>query len=126
LLEDRLGHALPEVEEIPVYIEEDGTSGLNLALMTRRTEAQEHWYGNTEFTQLDMMARLVDSMGDENELDEIDEDAIAGELVDSTLHEENEENADSDATPESDESDTNPDIVTDEPAATEEQTPEPN
>jgi hypothetical protein len=81
-LEEIASKPLPEVEELPLHVHEDGITTLALALRMRQTEALEHWRGNTSFSQLDILSKLLElesiTVGEEEAVEveaEADEDA---------------------------------------------------
>lgn len=53
---------LPEVEELETDFYEDGIQSLAMSLRTRQIEATEHWKGNKNFSQFDLMQMLVENL----------------------------------------------------------------
>lgn len=82
LLEAKNKQPLPEIEELPIHLYEDGIAPIQLALTMRQVEAMHHWQGDTSFSQYDMVqqmvASLIEKMGDE----EFD-DVLSGSELDS-------------------------------------------
>ena len=56
---------LPEVEELECHYYEEGIESLQLSLTTRQMEAIEHWKGNKNVRQVDIMRRLIEEMEEE-------------------------------------------------------------
>jgi hypothetical protein len=76
-LEENARQPLSEVEELPIHFQEEGVEPLAMALKMRQIEAFEHWQGNTQFSQFDIiqsMMALDEFEDDEVEDDEIEED----------------------------------------------------
>jgi hypothetical protein len=57
---------LPEIEEIPLYIYEEGLGRLKAALTFRNIEALQHWQGNKNANQFDLMESVIDSFLKDN------------------------------------------------------------
>jgi hypothetical protein len=59
-LEKQIAEALPEVEELETNFYEDGIGSLSMSLQMRLIEAMEHWKGNKNFSQLDIMKMIME------------------------------------------------------------------
>jgi hypothetical protein len=68
-LEAEARRPLPEAEDIPLHIYEDGLGPIATTLKMRQIEAYEHWQGNTSFSQFDLLQRLMDFAPEEDELE---------------------------------------------------------
>jgi hypothetical protein len=66
-LEKQMKKTLPEVEELETHFYEDGIQSLAMSLRTRQIEATEHWKGNKNFSQFDLMQMLLENL-QENEI----------------------------------------------------------
>lgn len=65
-LEKRMKKTLPEVEELGVHFYEDGIENMDMSLRMRHVEAIEHWKGNKNFTQHDVMNTILERLDDED------------------------------------------------------------
>ena len=65
-MEKELKKAIPEVEEIDIHFYEDGIESISFALRMRLLEATEHWKGNKNFSQFDIMEALLEKFADED------------------------------------------------------------
>lgn len=63
-MEEKSKQKLPEIEEIAVSIHDEGISILEMALRMKHIEAWEHWQGNKNFTQYDLIQNMLASMPD--------------------------------------------------------------
>lgn len=61
-MEEKSKQKLPEIEEIAVSIHDQGISILEMALRMKHIEAWEHWQGNENFTQYDLIQNMLASM----------------------------------------------------------------
>jgi hypothetical protein len=68
-LEAEAKRPLPEAEDIPLHIYEDGFGPIATTLKMRQIEAYEHWQGNTSFSQFDLLQRLMDFAPEDDELE---------------------------------------------------------
>jgi hypothetical protein len=66
-IEEQITKTLPEIEEIPAHIYEDGLIHLEMSLIIRHMEATEHWNGNKNYNRLDV---FQDLFGDLEDIDE--------------------------------------------------------
>ncbi|GBF82338.1 hypothetical protein [Aphanothece sacrum] len=64
-MEEKSKYPLPEIEEIGLNIHGDGISLLEMALKMKNIEALEHWKGNANFTQYDLIQQMLASMPDD-------------------------------------------------------------
>lgn len=58
-LNKQMKKSLPEVEELEAHFYEDGIKSLELALKVRQVEAFEHWKGNKNFSQFDIVQKML-------------------------------------------------------------------
>jgi hypothetical protein len=65
-LEKALKTQLPEVEELNLYFYEDGIKSVIITLEMRELEAVEHWEGNKDFSQFDILTELVENIDDDD------------------------------------------------------------
>jgi hypothetical protein len=65
-LEKQMKQVLPEVEELRTNFYEDGIQGLEMSLQMRQIEAMEHWNGNKNFSQFDVMKTMLERLEDED------------------------------------------------------------
>ncbi len=63
-MEQQLRKPLPEVEEIENNFYDAGIESVSLTLKMRSIEAVEHWRGNKNFSQFDVMERLLENMAE--------------------------------------------------------------
>ena len=56
---------LPEVEELETHFYEDGIESLATSLRMRQIEAIEHWKGNKNFSQFDLLTKFVENFEEE-------------------------------------------------------------
>lgn len=68
-MEEQSKKPLPEIEELPAYIYEQGLLPLQMALMVRQIEAFEHWQGNESFSQYDLLQTMMASVEEDVETD---------------------------------------------------------
>lgn len=59
--EQKAKQTLPEMEEIPVYIYEEGIGRLQAALTLRNIEALQHWQGHHDVNQFDLIQSVMQS-----------------------------------------------------------------
>jgi hypothetical protein len=59
--------SLPEIEEIPIHFYEDGIEPLIMALNLRNIEAYQHWLGNKNFRQFDIIEQMLAEIDEEYE-----------------------------------------------------------
>ena len=64
-MEKQMKKPSPEVEELETHFYEDGIESIKMSLSLRQVEALEHWKGNKNFSQFDMMKTLVKNFDDE-------------------------------------------------------------
>ncbi len=64
-LEAKANQPLPEVEELRPNFYEDGIFSLEFSLRMRQREAFEHWQGNKNFSQGDLIREIVGSTADD-------------------------------------------------------------
>ena len=64
-LEKQMKKALPEVEELEAHFYEDGIESVAMSLRMRHIEAMEHWKGNKNFSQFDIMSTLLEHFEEE-------------------------------------------------------------
>lgn len=50
---------LPQVEELETHFYEDGIESVVMSLRMRQIEAREHWNGNKNFSQFDIIETLA-------------------------------------------------------------------
>jgi hypothetical protein len=95
-LEEKAKEPLPEIEEIPVHFYEDGIAPLEMALTLRSMDAMQHWMGNTEFTQFDLISQMVQAIKQDfaTDLEELGEEL---EELGETLETDTEEMPDNEA-----------------------------
>jgi hypothetical protein len=74
-VEKKSKEPLPEIEEVPVHFYEDGIEPLQMSLTMKSVEAMQHWEGNTQFSQFDLIAEMVQVL--KNDLPLLDEDALS-------------------------------------------------
>jgi hypothetical protein len=67
-MEEKSRYPLPEIEEIGINIHGEGMSVLELSLRMKQIEAWEHWQGNTNFTQYDLIQQMLASVSDDTSL----------------------------------------------------------
>ena len=60
-LEKQMKKTLPEVEELETHFYEDGIESVAMSLRMRHIEAMEHWKGNKNFSQFDIMTTLLEN-----------------------------------------------------------------
>ena len=60
-LEQEMKKTLPEVEELETHFYEDGIGSLEMSLRMRSMEATEHWKGNKNFSQFDIMETFLEN-----------------------------------------------------------------
>ena len=65
-LEKQMKKTLPEVEELFTHFSEDGIESVSMSLAMRRIEAMEHWKGNKNFSQFDIMTTFLDKFDEED------------------------------------------------------------
>ncbi len=63
-MEEKSRYPLPEIEEIAVTIHDEGLSILEMALRMKHIEAWQHWQGNADFTQYDLIQNMIENMPD--------------------------------------------------------------
>lgn len=63
-MEKVLKSKLPEVEELTLYFYEDGIQSIIITLEMRELEAVEHWQGNKNFSQFDILQELLENIDD--------------------------------------------------------------
>lgn len=56
---------LPEIEEIETDFYEFGIESVAMSLRMRTIEAREHWRGNKNFSQLDIIETLLENFDEE-------------------------------------------------------------
>jgi hypothetical protein len=56
---------LPEVEELETHFYEDGLESIVFPLRMRNIEATEHWRGNKNFSQFDLIETLLENLDEE-------------------------------------------------------------
>jgi hypothetical protein len=56
---------LPEVEELETSVYEDGIESIAMSLRMRNIEATEHWRGNKNFSQFDLIETLLENLDEE-------------------------------------------------------------
>jgi predicted nuclease with TOPRIM domain len=61
-LEEQMKKTLPEVEELPTHFYEDGLQALVMTLKMKQLEAMEHWKGNKNFSQFDIMKKFIQDL----------------------------------------------------------------
>lgn len=64
-LRSEMKKTLPEVEELEVHFYEDGIESIVMSLKMRQLEAMEHWKGNTNFSQFDVMETFLENFEQE-------------------------------------------------------------
>ncbi|MDY7013785.1 MAG: hypothetical protein SVX43_09370 [Cyanobacteriota bacterium] len=64
-MEEQSKKPLPETEEIPINIYEDGLLPLTMSLKLRQVEAFQHWLGNTSFSQHDILQSMMNAIAEE-------------------------------------------------------------
>ncbi|MEL4896885.1 hypothetical protein [Crocosphaera sp. Alani8] len=69
-MEEKSKHPLPETEEIAVSIHDEGLSILEMALRMKHIEAWEHWQGNKDFTQYNLIQSMMENMPSEQNISE--------------------------------------------------------
>lgn len=62
LMEQQLKQPLPEIENLETSFYEDGIEFLQMALQMRLLEAIEHWEGNKNFSQFDILETMLDKV----------------------------------------------------------------
>ena len=65
-LEKHMKQVLPEVEELDTHFYEDGIESIAMCLRVRYIEAMEHWKGNKNFSQFDIMNTLLQNSDEAN------------------------------------------------------------
>ncbi|MDJ0593067.1 MAG: hypothetical protein QNJ72_24295 [Pleurocapsa sp. MO_226.B13] len=60
-LEQQMKKTLAEVEELETHFYEDGIESIAMSLRMRQIEATEHWKGNKNFSQFDIMQTLLEN-----------------------------------------------------------------
>ena len=60
LMERQMKQPLPEVEDLETSFYEDGIEFLQMALQMRLAEAREHWQGNKNFSQFDLLEMMIE------------------------------------------------------------------
>jgi 2-iminoacetate synthase ThiH len=63
--EKQIKKTLPEVEELEIHFYEDGIESVAMSLRMRHIEAMEHWKGNKNFSQFDIMTTLLENFEEE-------------------------------------------------------------
>lgn len=63
--EKQMKKTLPEVEELEIHFYEDGIESVAMSLRMRHIEAMEHWKGNKNFSQFDIMTTLLENFEEE-------------------------------------------------------------
>lgn len=58
-IQEQMKKTLPEVEELPTHFYEDGIESLVISLNMKQLEAMEHWKGNKNFSQFDIMKKFL-------------------------------------------------------------------
>lgn len=58
-LEEQMKKTLPEVEELATHFYEDGLQSLLMPLKMKQLEAMEHWKGNKNFSQFDIIKKFI-------------------------------------------------------------------
>ncbi len=66
LMERQMKQPLPEVEDLETSFYEDGIEFLQMALQMRLVEAREHWQGNKNFSQFDLLEMMLEQADDSN------------------------------------------------------------
>lgn len=70
-LEEKNKQPLPEIEEVPVYMDDEfELDRLKMLLNLKSIEAMQHWQGNTSFSQYDLIQQFVSAFGEEESFDE--------------------------------------------------------
>ena len=57
---------IPEIEELETHFYEDGIESVAMSLRMRQIEAMEHWKGNKNFSQFDIMTTLFKDLDSED------------------------------------------------------------
>lgn len=65
-LTQQMSQKLPLVEELQTHFYEDGIGSLKMSLNSRHREVLEHWRGNKNFSQLDIMRGILQKVDFEN------------------------------------------------------------
>ncbi|MBE9042882.1 hypothetical protein IQ255_00425 [Pleurocapsales cyanobacterium LEGE 10410] len=60
LMERQMKQPLPEIEDLETSFYEDGIEFLQMALQMRLLEAKQHWQGNKNFSQFDIMETILE------------------------------------------------------------------
>ncbi|MEA5533871.1 hypothetical protein [Crocosphaera sp. XPORK-15E] len=66
-MQEKSKEPLPEIEEIAISIHEEGMMILEMALRMKHIEAWEHWNGNKDFTQYDLVQNMIASLPDNSD-----------------------------------------------------------
>ncbi|MDJ0844000.1 hypothetical protein [Crocosphaera sp.] len=66
-MEEKSKQPLPEIEEIAVTVHDQGLSILEMALRMKHIEAWEHWQGNQDFTQYDLIQSMLNNLPNSEE-----------------------------------------------------------
>lgn len=64
--EKQMKKTLPEVEELETHFYEDGIESVAMSLRMRHIEAMEHWKGNKNFSQFDILNTLLENFEEED------------------------------------------------------------
>ncbi|MEL6166625.1 MAG: hypothetical protein AAFR37_23755, partial [Cyanobacteria bacterium J06628_3] len=65
-LEKQMKTKIPEIEELETHFYEDGIESVAMSLRMRQIEAMEHWKGNKNFSQFDIMTTLFKDLDSED------------------------------------------------------------
>jgi hypothetical protein len=63
-LEKQVKTVLPEIEELNIHFYESGIAPIEISLRMRYIEVMEHWKGNKNFSQFDIMKNFLEDLED--------------------------------------------------------------
>jgi hypothetical protein len=64
--EKQMKEPLPEIEELETHFYEDGITSISLSLRMRLIETTEHWNGNKNFSQFDIIKMIMENFEEED------------------------------------------------------------